>query len=86
MSGRAKSLELRDGAGGFRYYLAGKPVDGASVMQLCFSGGWITGRFEWSGNPTGRPRFHCSIELDGGGVEEHSLEIPERALLRWAET
>jgi hypothetical protein len=55
-------------------------------MQLCFSGGWVTGRFEWSGDPGERPRFSCSIELDGGGVEEHVVEIPDRALLRWPET
>jgi hypothetical protein len=87
MSGRAKSLELRtDLAGRPRHYLAGRPVVGGSVVQLCFSGGWVTGRFDWNGNIDERPRFSASIELDGGGVAEHSLEIPERALLRWAES
>ena len=85
MTGRAKSLELRDGPSGPRYYLTGKPVPGASVVEMCFSGGWVTGRFEWSGEPGERPRFFCSIELDGSGTAEHSVEIPERALLRWAE-
>jgi hypothetical protein len=86
MTGRAKSLDLRDGASGPRYHLAGRPVAGGSVVQLCFSGGWVTGRFEWSGQADEKPHFHCSVELDGGGVEEHVVEIPERALLRWAET
>jgi len=85
MSGQTRSLELRDGASGPRYYLANRPVPGASVVDMCFSGGWVTGRVEWSGDPTDRPRFFCSIELDGGGVEEHVVEIPERALLRWPE-
>ena len=83
MTGRAKTLELRpDLAGRPRYYLAGRPVPGGSVVQLCFSGGWITGRFDWSGSTDERPRLSCSIELDGGGAGEHSLAIPERALLR----
>jgi hypothetical protein len=86
MSGRAKTLELRtDLAGRPRYYLAGRPVPGGSVVQLCFSGGWVTGRFDWSGELGARHRFYCSIELDGGGVEEHVVEMPERALLRWPE-
>jgi hypothetical protein len=86
MSGRAKSLELRTGLGGRpRYYLAGRVVTGGSVLQLCFSGGWVTGRLDWSGESPVRPRFYASIELEGGGVEEHSLELPEGALLRWPE-
>ena len=86
MSGRARTLELRtDLAGRPRFYLAGRPAPSGSVVQLCFSGGWVTGRFDWSGDSTERPRFYCSIELDGGGVEEHVVEIPDRALLRWPE-
>ena len=57
----------------------------AEVPQLCFSGGWVTGRFEWNGELGEGPRFSCSIELDGGRVAEHSLEIPDGALMRWPE-
>jgi hypothetical protein len=78
-------MELRIGLGGPRYYIAGRPVPGGSVVQMCFSGGWVTGRFEWSGDCAERPRFHCSLEVEQGGVVEHSLEIPEGALMRWAE-
>jgi hypothetical protein len=86
MAGRAKSLELRDRPSGPRYYLAGRPLVGCSTVQLCFSGGWVTGRFEWSGNPDEPPRFHCSIEQEVGGVVDHVLDIPEKALLRWPQS
>jgi len=83
MTDHAGSLELRAGLSGPRYFLAGRLVPNGSVVQLCFSGGWVTGRMEWTGVPDGKPRFHASIELDGGGVVEHSLPLPEGALLRW---
>ena len=85
MSGRARTLDLRDGAGGPRYYLAGRPVAGGAIVQLCLSGGWVTGRFEWMGETGDKPRFHFSVELAGGGAEQHALDMPDRALLRWPE-
>ena len=80
------TIELRAGASGLRYYLADRPVHGGDTLQLCFSGGWVTGRYEWNADPSERPRFHCSIELEGGEVEECSIPIPEGALLRRPQT
>ncbi|MBI5533599.1 MAG: hypothetical protein HY898_12845 [Deltaproteobacteria bacterium] len=79
----SETLELRDGLSGPRYYLASRPLAGGTPIQLCFSGGWVTGRFEWSGDYADRPRMHCSIELCGGGTFDHSFEIPEDAIVRW---
>ncbi len=78
-----QAIELRAAMSGPRYYLAGRALHGGDILQLCFSGGWVTGRYEWDQGQGGRPRFSCSIELEGGGVATHSLEIPERALFRW---
>lgn len=67
-----------------KYYLAGRPVGGGDPIDLCFSGGWVTGRFEWSGDPQERPSFHYSLELIGEGqVEPGVIAIPEGAVLRW---
>jgi hypothetical protein len=76
------SFELRTAPSGPRHYLACKPVHCGDTLQLCFSGGWVTGRYEWDSNVVNRPRFHCSIELATGGVEECAIVIPEGALLR----
>jgi len=75
------TLELRRGPAGDRYYLDGRVLNGGDVLELCFSGGWVAGRYEWS--PDRGPLFFCSIELVEGGVAEHVLELPDRALLRW---
>ncbi len=77
------ALELRVGPAGLRYHLSGRLVSGGATVALCFSGGWVTGRFEWSGDPAEPPSFSASIELAGGGVAEHRLPLPEGALLRW---
>lgn len=83
MQDQPSTLELRAGPSGPRYYLAGRPVSGGSPLQLCFSGGWVTGRYEWSGDYADAPRFFASIELAGGQVEILSFALPEGALLRW---
>ena len=79
----AGGLELRDGPLGLRHYLQGRPVNGGDTLELCFSGGWVTGRYEWSPADQRGPWLHCSIELSGGRVAEHLIEIPDGALLRW---
>jgi hypothetical protein len=52
-------------------------------VQLCCSGGWIAGRFEWEGGTEAPPSFYFSIELAGGRTAQQVLPIPEGALLRW---
>lgn len=76
-------LELRQAQGRLLYYLDDRAVAGGSTLELCFSGGWVIGRFEWNGDPAKTPIFHASIELARGGVVEHRLELPEGAHLRW---
>lgn len=77
------SLELREAQGRLRFFLDGRMVSGGSTLELCFSGGWVVGRFEWSGDPSEAPRFHASIELAAGGVVEHCIALPDGAHLRW---
>src|ERR1700754_2433237 len=77
-------LELLERPGRTKYYLNGRPVSGGDPIALCFSGGWVTGRFEWSGDLHVSPSFHYSIELMvEGRVVEGNLEIPDGAVLRW---
>jgi hypothetical protein len=76
-----ETLKLIDTLSGLRYSLQGKPLRGGDTVALCFSGGWVIGRFEWNSDPAEPPRFHCSIELEGGKVEMIDIAIPERALL-----
>jgi hypothetical protein len=78
----SETLVLKHAQGTLRYTLGGKGLNGGDIVELCCSGGWLTGRFEWNGRPEDAPRFHFSIELARGGVEELSITIPELALLR----
>ncbi len=66
-----------------RYYLAGRPVNGGDTLQLCLSGGWVTGRYEYDPGMQAHPTFHFSVELDGGEQAARSIELPEGALLLW---
>jgi hypothetical protein len=76
------TLKLINTLSGLRYSLLGKPLLGGDTLSMCFSGGWVVGRFEWNSDPAEPPRFHCSIELEGGQVEALDIVIPERTLLR----
>lgn len=78
----ASTLTLRETLSGLRYCLDGRPLHGGDTIAICFSGGWVIGRFEWSSDPAERPRLHCSIELVGGRVAPFELTIPEAAILR----
>lgn len=73
---------LTETLSGLRYCLDDKPLRGGDILALCFSGGWLVGRFEWSSDPADLPTFHCSIELVGGKVEPIDFAIPEGAILR----
>jgi hypothetical protein len=76
-------MQLAPAQGTLRYFLGGRVLNGGDIIQLCCSGGWITGRFEWDQQPDTRPSFFFfSIELEGGKVAQHSLTIPEGALFR----
>ena len=83
MASESGTLKLGRAQGGERYFLGGRIVRGGDIVQLCCSGGWITGRFEWDHGMGTGPTFYFSIELEGGGVVQQSLELPEGALLRW---
>jgi hypothetical protein len=73
--------------GRVKHHLAGRPLHGGDPVDLCFSGGWVTGRYEWSGDVSEPPRFHYSLELAGEGrVAEGAFDLPEGALLRWPST
>jgi hypothetical protein len=76
------TLTLRNGPLGLRHYLDDRIVNGGEPIEICFSGGWVVGRYERGPDPE-RPSFHCSIERAGGGVAELVIEIPEGALVRW---
>jgi hypothetical protein len=83
MSDESGALELGRAQGAARYFLLGRPVGGGDVVQLCCSGGWVTGRFEWDAGEGGAPTFYFSIEIAGGGVAQQAIVIPDGALLRW---
>lgn len=79
----AGTLELRERGGRSKHWLLDRTVHGGDPLELCCSGGWLVGRYEWSGGEAA-PRFHFSVELMGGGrVWESSFELPDGALLRW---
>ena len=74
---------LRESPLGLRHYLGGRLVNGGDVIEICFSGGWVVGRYERTKDPA-RPLFHCSIELcEGRGVAACVIEIPDGAMVRW---
>jgi hypothetical protein len=81
---RGDTLELITRNGRTKYQLAGHVLNGGDPIPLCFSGGWVIGRFEWSGELDRRPLFHYSLELvTDGDLFEAAFEIPEGAILRW---
>lgn len=77
-----ETLTLGRAQGAARYMLGGRGLSGGDLVQLCCSGGWITGRFECDSGTGQQPTFYFSVEVGGGKVEQQSLVIPEGALLR----
>jgi hypothetical protein len=75
-------LTLRERGPRRTHLLHDRPLHGGDPIQLCFSGGWVTGRYEWPGGDA-PPRFHFSVELTGGRVWESCFDLPDGALLRW---
>jgi len=78
-----QTLELRTTGGRPRHWLGDRPVNGGDALELCFSGGWVVGRYEWDAEKQERPLFHCSIVLQEGDVAETVIEIPDGAVMRW---
>jgi ketosteroid isomerase-like protein len=81
---KGETLQIGQAQGSRRYMLGDRVVTGGEILEMCCSGGWLTGRFEWSGQLEDAPTFFFSIELDGGQVAQHSMPLPEGALLRRA--
>ncbi len=77
-------LRLGHAQGAPRWLLEDKPLVGGDVVQLCCSGGWLTGRFECDAGTGNAPTFFFTIEIAGGRVEPRSLVLPDGALLRRA--
>ena len=77
------SLTLGRSQGAEHYFLLGRALHGGDIVQLCTSGGWLTGRFEHDHGEGGLPTFFFSVELDGGGIAQLHFPLPDRALLRW---
>ena len=76
-------LRLGHAQGTARWFLDDRPLSGGDVVQLCCSGGWLTGRFECDSGTGDMPTFFFGIELGGGVVEQQKLVLPAGALLRW---
>lgn len=77
------TLRLGTAQGSTRYFLEDRVVSGGDIVQLCCSGGWLTGRFEWDAGLAKAPTFYFSIELEGGAVSQLSIDLPDSALMRW---
>jgi hypothetical protein len=84
MQARGSTLQLSERTGRVKHCLDDRPVSGGDPIELCFSGGWVIGKYEWNGDVRAAPHFHYSIELaQGGGVAQGSFELPEGAVVRW---
>lgn len=78
----SSSLKFAQVQGSGRYVLLDKVVHGGELLEMCTSGGWLTGRYECDAGTGDVPTLFFSVELDGGGVTQLHLPIPEGALLR----
>ncbi|WP_088834376.1 hypothetical protein [Paenibacillus tyrfis] len=56
------TIELgQEGSGsGYRHFVAGKPINAGSYMEVKFGDGWIAGRYEWSFEKNSPIRIHSS--------------------------
>jgi len=82
MTTEPETLRLAPAQGTLRWTLGGRVLHGGDLIQVCCSGGWITGRFEVGSDVDAKPLFYFSIELGGGKVAQQFIEIPEGALVR----
>lgn len=84
MSESGAPLRRGHAQGSERWFLDDRPLSGGDIIQLCCSGGWLTGRFECDSGTGGVPTFFFSIELGAGRIEQQKLVLPDGALLRRA--
>ena len=82
MSSEGTPLRLGTAQGSARWFAGDRALNGGDIVQLCCSGGWLTGRFECDAGTNDAPTFFFSIELGGGRVEQQKIVLPEGALLR----
>ena len=82
-------LVLAEDAGGRRHFLAGKPVNAGSSLELRLADDlWVPVRYEWNWNDA-RPRAYLALGGRGETIgpewapEPVSFAIPDRAELRW---
>ena len=76
-------LEMRSVEGRGRYYLDGKPVEDGMELELRVSQRqrlWLTGIWEWNGDPGKSPTFEFYIET---GIAEKFWKVKFR-LQEWA--
>jgi hypothetical protein len=62
-----------------RFILGDRALSGGDIVEVCCSGGWLAGRFEWD---DAGAYFHFSIELGAGEVAAQRIALPEGALMR----
>ncbi|AKF11686.1 hypothetical protein [Sandaracinus amylolyticus] len=84
MKNETGSLRRGIARGGEAWFLNDRSLHGGDIVELCCSGGWITGRFEHDVGTGGAPTFFFSIELGEGRVAQMSISLPEGALMRLA--
>lgn len=84
MSDEGAPLRRGRAQGTERWFIDDRPLHGGDIVQLCCSGGWLTGRFECDSGTGDAPTFYFSIELGAGRVDQQKLTLPEGALLRRA--
>lgn len=65
--GRALTYETR-------HYLAGRPAHCGDTLELYLNGGWISGRYEWTGKRDELPTFDYEGEI---------MRIDDECLVRW---
>jgi hypothetical protein len=80
-------LVLGADTGGLRHFLAGRPVHAGTALELRMPDDrWLVVRYEWSWEPSQRPRAHLALGGRGealGYAEQVEFSLPERAELRW---
>jgi len=78
------TLDLAEPGEGSPVYLCEEePVEPGQVIEVRVAGGpWVSGAFDWDGDPSTRPSLE--VTLAGSGKPRCKLgPLPESALARW---